>query len=136
MSTVEQKHVYCLLLLLVFLSISAYAQADVRIFNAAMLQSGQPPRYTTVKVTIQAIDGFGAVRSDWLVVIENVASGMGQVDAELVEGQQYVARVTGLGFTNTTTFVAKGPQMVIRLKIPTAKIIAQEVDGFGIVRRD
>jgi hypothetical protein len=44
MSTVEQKHVYCLLLLLVFLSISAYAQADVRIFNAAMLQSGQPPR--------------------------------------------------------------------------------------------
>jgi hypothetical protein len=26
--------------------------------------------------------------------------------------------------------------MVIRLKIPTAKIIAQEVDGFGIVRRD
>jgi len=61
---------------------------------------------------------------------------MGQVDAELVEGQQYVARVTRLGFTNTTTFVAKGPQMVIRIKIPTAKIIAHEVDGFGIVRRD
>jgi hypothetical protein len=113
--------VYCLLLLLVFLSISAYAQADDRIFNAAMLQSGQPPMYTTVKVTIQAIDGFGAVRSEWLVVIENVASGMGQVDAELVEGQQYVARVTGLGFTNTTTFVAKGPQMVIRLKYQPLK---------------
>ncbi len=89
-----------------------------------------------VKVTVQAIDGFGTVRHDWPVVIENVASGMGQVDAELVEGQQYVARVTGLGFTNTTTFVAKGPQMVIRVKIPTARIVAQAVDGFGNVRSE
>jgi hypothetical protein len=53
-----------------------------------------------------------------------------------VEGQQYVARVTGLGFTNTTTFTARGPQMVIRVKIPTAKIVAQVVDGFGKVRGD
>jgi len=94
------------------------------------------PQYTTVKVTVQAIDGFGVVRNDWPVVIENVASGMGQVDAELVEGQQYVARVTALGYTNTTTFVAQGPQMVIRVKIPTAKIEAQVVDGFGEVMRD
>jgi hypothetical protein len=94
------------------------------------------PQYTTVKVTLQAVDGFGTVRNDWPVVIENVASGMGQVDAELVEGQQYVARVTGLGFTNTTTFVAKGPQMVIRLKIPTAKIMVRAVDGFGNVRSE
>ncbi len=94
------------------------------------------PQYTTVKVTVQAIDGFGTVRHDWPVVVENVASGMGQVDAELVEGQRYVARVTGLGFTNTTTFVAKGPQMVIRVKIPTARIVAQAVDGFGNVRSE
>jgi len=91
---------------------------------------------STVKVTIQAIDGFGSVRNDWPVVVENVASGMGQIATELVEGQQYVARVTGLGFTNTTTFTAKGPQMVIRIKIPTAKIVAQVVDGFGSVRGD
>ncbi|MFZ8837868.1 MAG: hypothetical protein ACO2PM_02845, partial [Pyrobaculum sp.] len=90
----------------------------------------------TVKVTIQAVDGFGAVRSDFPVVVENVASGMGQVATELVEGQQYVARVTGLGFTNATTFTARGPQMVIRVKIPTAKIVAQVVDGFGEVRGD
>ncbi|MFZ8811178.1 MAG: hypothetical protein ACO2PN_24120, partial [Pyrobaculum sp.] len=91
---------------------------------------------STVKVTIQAVDGFGAVRSDFPVVVENVASGMGQVAVELVEGQQYVARVTGLGFTNATTFTARGPQMVIRVKIPTAKIVAQVVDGFGKVRGD
>jgi hypothetical protein len=91
---------------------------------------------STVKVTLQAVDGFGTVRNDWPVVIENVATGMGQVATELVEGQQYVARVTGLGFTNTTTFTARGPQMVMRVKIPTAKIVAQVVDGFGKVRGD
>jgi len=91
---------------------------------------------STVKVTIQAVDGFGAVRNDWPVVVENVASGMGQVVTELVEGQQYVARVTGLGFTNATTFTARSPQMAIRVKIPTAKLVAQAVDGFGKVRGD
>jgi hypothetical protein len=91
---------------------------------------------STVKVTLQAVDGFGTVRNDWPVVIENVATGMGQLTTELVEGQQYVARVTALGFTNTTTFVAKGPQMAIRVKIPTAKIVAQVVDGFGTVRNE
>jgi hypothetical protein len=91
---------------------------------------------STVKVVVQAVDGFGAVRNDWPVVIENVASGMGQLAVELVEGQQYVARVTGLGYTNITTFAAKGPQMVVTVKIPTAKITAQVVDGFGAVRSD
>ncbi|ABL88282.1 conserved hypothetical protein [Pyrobaculum islandicum DSM 4184] len=91
---------------------------------------------STVKVVVQVIDGFGNVRSDWPVVVENVATGMGQVATELVDGQQYVARATGLGYTNTTTFVAKGPQMVVRIKIPTAKIVAQVVDGFGNVRSD
>jgi hypothetical protein len=90
----------------------------------------------TVKVTVQAVDGFGTVRNDWPVVVENVATSMGQITTELVEGQQYVARVTALGFTNTTTFVAKGPQMAIRVKIPTAKIVAQVVDGFGTVRNE
>jgi branched-chain amino acid transport system substrate-binding protein len=91
---------------------------------------------STVKVTLQAVDGFGTVRNDWPVVVENVATGMGQITTELVEGQQYVARVTALGFTNTTFFVAKGPQMVIRVEMPTAKIMAQAVDGFGNVRSE
>jgi hypothetical protein len=61
---------------------------------------------------------------------------MGQITTELVEGQQYVANVTALGYTNSTPFVAKGPQMVIRVRIPTAKITAQVIDGFGNVRND
>jgi len=91
---------------------------------------------STVRVVVQAVDGFGNVRNDWPVVVENVASGMGQVSAEVVEGQRYVARATGLGFTNTTAFEAKGPQMVVTIKIPTAKITAQVKDGFGKVRSD
>ena len=91
---------------------------------------------STVRVVVQAVDGFGNVRQDWPVVLENVASGMGQVSAEVVEGQRYVARATGLGFTNTTAFTARGPQMVVAIKIPTAKITAQVKDGFGKVRSD
>jgi len=89
-----------------------------------------------VRVVVQVVDGFGNVRSDWPVVVENVASGMGHVEAEVVEGQRYVVRATGLGFTNTTAFTAKGPQMVVAIKIPTAKITAQVKDGFGKVRND
>ncbi|MEZ0320227.1 MAG: hypothetical protein ABWK05_09615, partial [Pyrobaculum sp.] len=91
---------------------------------------------STVRVVVQVVDGFGNVRNDWPVVIENVATGMGQISTELVEGQQYVARGTGLGFTNTTTFTAKGPQMVVRVKIPTGKLVAQVKDGFGRIRND
>jgi len=91
---------------------------------------------STVKVTVQAVDGFGTVRNDWPVMIENVATGMGQITTELVEGQQYVATVTALGRPYNKPFVAKGPQMVIRVEIPTAKIVAQVVDGFSNVRNE
>ncbi|WP_258870299.1 hypothetical protein [Pyrobaculum aerophilum] len=91
---------------------------------------------STVKAVVQVVDGFGNVRNDWPVAIENVATGMGQITTELVEGERYVVRGSGLGFTNTTTVVATGPQMVVRVQIPTGKIVAQVVDGFGIVRSD
>jgi len=91
---------------------------------------------STVRVVVQVVDGFGNVRSDWPVVVENVASGMGHVETEVVEGQRYVARASGLGFTNTTAFEARGPQMVVTIRIPTAKITAQVKDGFGKVRSD
>ncbi|MCY0890880.1 MAG: hypothetical protein OWQ51_07875 [Pyrobaculum arsenaticum] len=90
----------------------------------------------TVKAVVQAVDGFGNVRSDWPVVIENVATGMGQITTELVEGERYVVRATGLGYTNATQITAKGPQMVVRVMIPTGKIVASVVDGFGNVRSD
>ncbi len=119
-------------------AVTPYGKALVKEQTLALNQKAlalQIP-VSIVKVTLQAVDGFGTVRNDWPVVIENMASGMGQITTELVEGEEYKARVTALGFTNTTTFVAKGPQMVIRVKIPTAKIIAQAVDGFGEVMRD
>ncbi|MFZ8811365.1 MAG: hypothetical protein ACO2PN_25080, partial [Pyrobaculum sp.] len=94
-------------------------------------------KVSTVKVTVQAVDGFGRVRSDWPVEVEKVATGMGEITIELVEGQKYVARVTAPGINVTTTdFVAKGPQMVVPVKIRTAKIIAQVVDGFNKVREE
>ncbi|MEM0484321.1 MAG: hypothetical protein QW434_06450, partial [Pyrobaculum sp.] len=50
--------------------------------------------------------------------------------------ERYVVRGSGLGFTNTTAVVATGPQLVVRVVIPTGKIVAQVVDGFGNVRND
>ncbi|AAL63060.1 hypothetical protein PAE0829 [Pyrobaculum aerophilum str. IM2] len=91
---------------------------------------------STVKAVVQVVDGFGNVRNDWPVAIENVATGMGQITTELVEGERYVVRGSGLGFTNTTAVVATGPQLVVRVVIPTGKIVAQVVDGFGNVRND
>jgi len=89
----------------------------------------------TVRVVVQVVDGFGQPR-DWPVEVEGVASGVGRVEAEVVDGQVYRAKATGLGFTNTTAFTAKGPQVVVAIKIPTAKLAAQVVDCFGNVRQD
>jgi len=89
----------------------------------------------TVRVVVQVVDGFGQPR-DWPVEVEGVVSGVGRVEAEVVEGQRYVAKAAGLGFTNTTTFVARGPQMAVTIRIPTAKLAAQAKDGFGKVRSD
>jgi hypothetical protein len=55
---------------------------------------------------------------------------------ELVEGERYTVRVTGLGYTNETVITATGRQMTVAVKIPTAKISAQVVDGFGRVRSE
>jgi len=89
----------------------------------------------TVRVVVQVVDGFGQPR-EWPVEVEGVVSGVGRVEAEVVEGQRYVAKAAGLGFTNTTAFTARGPQMVITIKIPTASLAALVKDGFDKVRFD
>jgi len=89
----------------------------------------------TTRVTVLAVDGFGQ-RRDWPVEIENVARGVGTVSAELLVGAVYTAKATGLGFTNVTKFVARGPEMSVAVKIPTARLTARVVDGFGNVRSD
>jgi len=89
----------------------------------------------TARVTVLAVDGFGQ-RRDWPVEIENVARGVGYVSAELLVGAVYTAKATGLGFTNVTKFVARGPEMSVVVKIPTARLTARVIDGFGNVRSD
>ena len=89
----------------------------------------------TAMMTVFVVDGFGQPR-DWPVEIENVARGVGSVSAELSVGSVYTAKATGLGFTNVTKFVARGPEMSVDVKIPTARLTARVVDGFGNVRSD
>lgn len=84
-----------------------------------MAERGLATTGRTVRATVVVVDGLGDARHDWPVAIDGVTSGMGQVVAELVEGRRYVARATGLGYTNTTTFIAAGPEMTVRIKIPT-----------------
>ncbi|MFN3804141.1 MAG: hypothetical protein ACK4SY_03700 [Pyrobaculum sp.] len=86
----------------------------------------------TIKVTVRVVDGFGVVRADWPVEVDKVESGSGQITVELVKGEKYVARATGLGRTEKVEFTADVTTVDVR--IPTAKIIAQVVDGFGAVR--
>ncbi|AEA11832.1 hypothetical protein TUZN_0335 [Thermoproteus uzoniensis 768-20] len=88
-----------------------------------------PAVYTVVRV----VDGFGEPRRDWRVEIVNVTSGLGEVRALLIEGEKYVARAIGLGFTNTTVFT---PVSEVSVVIPTALVEAYVVDGFGRVRED
>jgi len=85
---------------------------------------------STVRVVVQAVDGFGRPR-DWPVEVEGFAEGRGTLEVVLLEGQRYVAKAAGLGFVNITEFVARGPEMVVAVKIPTAWITARVVDGFG-----
>jgi len=84
----------------------------------------------TTKLTVVAIDGFGK-RRDWPVEVVNVATGIGTTTAEVVEGAKYTAKTAGLGFVNVTEFVARGPEMVVAVKIPTGWVAARVVDGFG-----
>jgi len=89
---------------------------------------------TAVVVTVQVVDGFGEVRRDWEVEIVGVAKGAGEVSVELVEGDVYEAKARALGFVNSTKFNAS--DAVIRIKMPTSRLAARVVDGFGVVRSD
>jgi len=86
------------------------------------------------RVVVQVVDGFGRSR-DWPVEVVGVASGSGWVEVDLVAGLRYTARSMGLNFTNATEFTASGPQTVVTIKIPTAVVKAEVIDGFG-QRRD
>ncbi|MFN7105262.1 MAG: hypothetical protein ACK4M3_01545, partial [Pyrobaculum sp.] len=89
----------------------------------------------TVKTVVSVVDGFGTVRGDWPIEVVGVARGAGQLEVELVAGESYTAKSTVLGYTAQEVFTPEAGKSVV-VKIPTAKIIAQVVDGFGVVRTD
>ncbi len=90
----------------------------------------------TAKVVAVAVNGFGEVKDSWEIAIVNVTSGRGRAEAYVIQGERYVAKASGLNFTATEVFTAAGPQTLVRVVIPTGKIVAQVVDGFGNVRND
>ncbi|MBP1449894.1 MAG: carboxypeptidase regulatory-like domain-containing protein, partial [Thermoproteus sp.] len=95
-------------------------------------------------VTVQAVDGFGKLRTDWPVTIsigsQTIASGGGQVTAYLPLSQyagNYTVTVattvktpTGAVVTNVTTFAVAGPATYV-VEVPSAVISASVVDAFG-----
>jgi len=88
---------------------------------------------STVRVVVQVVDGFGRPR-DWPVEVEGFAEGRGALEVVLLEGQRYVAKATGLGYVNVTEIVARGPEMVVAVKIPTGWVAARVIDESGEVR--
>jgi hypothetical protein len=105
----------------------------VREFSVGRETSVVNVQIPAVRTVVRVVDGFGKPRREWRVEIVNVTSGWGEVRALLVEGERYVARAAGLGFTNTTVFT---PGSEVSVVIPTALVEAYVVDGFGRVRED
>lgn len=94
----------------------------------------------TARVVAKVVDGFGEVR-DWPVDVacEGVTtSGTGSVEVEVLEGQCSVSTqvsIAGKAFSDTVSdSVRKGEFKTITVMVPTARIVAQAVDGFGTVR--
>jgi hypothetical protein len=95
-------------------------------------------------VTVQAVDGFGKLRTDWPITIaingQTVASGSGQVSAYLplstYVGQYAVTVATtvktpsGSTVVNSTSLAVSGPTTYV-VRVPSAVISASVVDAFG-----
>ncbi|CCC82504.1 DUF4397 domain-containing protein [Thermoproteus tenax] len=95
-------------------------------------------------VTVQAVDGFGKVRSDWPIAIaingQTVATGSGTVTAYLplseyagtynVTVETTVKTPSGATVVNTTTLSVAGPT-TYTVAVPSGAISASVVDAFG-----
>jgi len=60
------------------------------------------------------------VRYDWLVEVLDVATCRGVLTVDATCGRTYIAKATGLGFTNFTAFTG-GERSVISVKIPNCQ---------------
>lgn len=119
---------------------TARAAAFGAVFNKTVeVKAGQNVTITveipTAMLSAKVIDGFGSVR-DWPVVVLGVASGAGHVGpVEVLGGRRYVVVATAFNknFTETAT-LAPGDNKTLVVKVPTAKVVAKAVDGFGKTR--
>jgi len=83
----------------------------------------------TALVKARAVDGFGQPR-DWPVEVAG-AAGNGSVVAEVLAGRHVVkAYAFGREFAREVE-VAPGREVEVEVKVPTARIAARVVDGFG-----
>ena len=89
----------------------------------------------TALISAIVVDGFGAQR-DWQLEIRGVATGRGVVGpVEVLGGRQYVVTTTAFGKNFTEAIdLTVGVNATVVVRVPTAKIIAKVVDGFGKAR--
>jgi hypothetical protein len=88
-------------------------------------------------VSLVVVDGFGSVRN-WKVEILDtngrvVASGFGKISVELPEGVDYTVRVYGPSLYTTRITAREGE---VKVQVPTGRLSAVAVDGFGRIRND
>ncbi|MGB9705567.1 MAG: hypothetical protein ACPL3C_08965 [Pyrobaculum sp.] len=91
----------------------------------------------TAPVSLVVVDGFGSVRN-WKVEILDtngrvVASGFGKISVELPEGVDYTVRVYGPSLYTTRITAREGE---VKVQVPTGRLSAVAVDGFGRIRND
>ncbi|MEM1638110.1 MAG: carboxypeptidase-like regulatory domain-containing protein [Pyrobaculum sp.] len=96
------------------------------------------------QTTVQAVDGFGKLRTDWPVTIsingQTIASGNGEVTAYLPLSQYVgaynvtvattVKTPSGATVVNTTSLTVSAPGTFV-VSVPSAVISASVVDAFG-----
>jgi hypothetical protein len=91
----------------------------------------------TGRLSAVVADGFGRMRSDWLVEIAGVASGAGKIGPLDVLAGRYVVRAEAFGREFAKEVVVEvGRTVDATVQIPTAMLTAEVVDGFGKSRGD
>ena len=81
-----------------------------------------------LNVTVVVLNGFGAERRNWVVVV-GVGRGVGEVKALLTPGRSYTVRVSAPFFTYATNVTVA--DAVVFVKVPTAKLSVAAVDDYG-----
>jgi len=108
---------------------SALGFTNATEFTAVGRELAIAVKIPTAVVKARAVDGFGQPRS-WPVEVAG-AAGNGSVVAEVLAGR-YVVKAYAFGreFVREVE-VSPGREVEVEVKVPTARITARVVDGFG-----